>query len=193
MVASQDHSFVDRVQQARQALGVSLSVLVWGPGRQAPHEWYEKRLSIVRAVRDANPRYEVLTSEDIFNEDPPENRYNFKLEDAQLELIHAKQAHLIIALIVGPPQKQGGVYRELDIISQYRELRDKTWIFVPSQRPYLKRFQSGALRNFRESHVVPCTPSVLSQCESIRKACVDKANEEFNQLMLDQLHASIRR
>ena len=112
-------------------MGVNLRVLVWGPGRKALSEWYEKRVNVAQAIKDSDPHFEVLTSEELFDEDPAEDRYN--IEAAQLELLHAWEAHLIIALVIGPPDKQGGVYRELDVISQYRALRDKTWIFLPAK------------------------------------------------------------
>ncbi len=166
-------------------------MLVWGPGRNARSDWYDKRLRIVEALKEIDQRFAVTTSEDIFDEDPPEDRDN--LEAAQLELLHAKVADLIIALVIGSPKTQGGVYRELDIISQYRDLRDRTWIFLPTRPAFFKQFQSGSLLNFRKDHLIRYTKDVFEQCDNIRKTCTDKAKEEHHQLLLDQLQAFVRR
>ena len=163
---------------------------MWGPGRRALPHWYEKRLEIVKALREADTRYEVLTSEEIFDQDPSDDRHN--LEAAQLELLQAREAHMIIALVVGQPNTQGGVYRELDLISQYRDLREKTWIFLPAQRSYERNFQAGSLTNFRASHLIAYLWPELRECQSIRKVCIEKAGEEYGQLLLDNLQATIR-
>ena len=137
----------------------------------------------------ANPNYDVKTSEDIFDGEPPEVRHD--LETAKAELLHANTAHVIIALIMGSPRQQGGVYRELDVISAHRELREKTWIFYPAERRFERQFAAGALRNFRDDHRIPCTKKMIRECESIRKMCIDKADMEYYQLRLDHMHASM--
>jgi hypothetical protein len=162
---------------------------VWGPGRQAREEWYQKRLSIVQAINEANPLYDVRTSETLFEDEPPESRYD--IETAKKELFHANEANLIIALIVGSSRQQGGIYRELDTISHSRKLREKTWIFHPAKARFLRQFQSGALRSFRDDHKVAYTDEMFRTCHSIRRACVDKANEEHRQLLLDHLNTTI--
>ena len=180
-------SFVDRVRRSRDQLAVPVRILVWGPGRTAPKHWYEKRMKVVGALKSASPNFLVTTSEDIFDQDPPDDS-----EAGQLELLHAKEAHLILALVLGPPHKQGGVYRELDLISWDLSLRDKTWIFLPRQKSYEKRFQGGALQNFRESHLIAYPWKIIKDCDRIRRFCIEKAEEEFRQLRLEQLHAMVR-
>ena len=185
----QGDSLVERVKLLKQELAVGLKILVWGPGRRALSHWYDKRIAIVDELRGESARFEVLTSEDIFDQETPDE--HILLEAGKLELLHASEAHLIFALIIGHPHEQGGVYRELDLISTFRSLREKTWIFLPDQKSYLRDFTSGSLRNFRQSHLIALPWDVIKDCHQIRQICKDKAQEEIHQMTLDRLHVVV--
>jgi len=143
-------SFKDRLAPLYEQLQVDLKILVWGPGERARPRWWEKRSDLVTTLRGGNPGDEVWTSEELFAQlgQPP-------VEFGHFEIYHAREADLILALVLGSPSRQGGVYRELEIIADEYALREKTHIFLPrgsGSRAYLERFQAGSLRAFRDDH-----------------------------------------
>jgi len=141
-------SYRDLLAPVYDRLKVDLKVLIWGPGETANSRWWEKRADLITTLREANPGDEVATSEELFIQhgNPP-------VEYGHFEIYHARAADLILALVLASPSRQGGVYRELEIISSEYALREKTHIFLPlGARAYLERFQSGALSAYREDH-----------------------------------------
>jgi len=183
----------DKVRRAQNALGAKVYVLVWGPGRQTKEQhWYEKRLRVVAHLKGLNSNYEIWTSEDILAEidrnTPPDAE---KIEAGSRELVHAREADLIVALVLGPPEKQPGIYRELQLVSVKRELRDKTYIFLPDQPSYRRQFTSGVVKNFRDDHIFPLPWAVLKDCEQVRSRCGFLAEQELRQKLLDTMYSSI--
>ena len=174
-------SLPDKVRRAHSELGAKVYILIWGPGIQTKQiHWYEKRLTIIKHVKSLNKNYEVWTSEDIFREEDMANPVESEwIETGSRELVHAVQADLIIALVLGPPERQPGIYRELQLISHKRELRDRTYIFLPDQPSYLRRFTSGVIRNFRDDHVFPLPWKVLKDCDQVRSRCGFLAEQEL--------------
>jgi hypothetical protein len=181
-------SLAERVREAEKRLNANLTLLIWGPGRKSKkRHWYEKRLRVIEFLRAQDQRYTVATSEEVFDELDE----NIDVESGKRELLHADLADLIFVLVLGPPKKQPGVYRELDLISDRRKLRDKTWIFLPENLEHRERFSAGSLKNFRRSHIVSLPWKVIEECQEIRRVCREKAEEEIQQKLLDSLHAAV--
>jgi len=177
-------SIAERVRRSEARLETTLDILVWGPGKTALDHWYQKRLTVVDFLKNADQRFKSTTSEEIFESLGPRG----DIEWGPRELLHVQEADLIFVLILGPPEKQGGVYRELDLISRYRKFRDKTWIFLPDQSSYRKKFTAGSLSAFRESHLIPYPWEVLKECNEVRRVCREKAEEEIRQKAFDKLY-----
>ena len=96
-----------------------------GPGETNKQKWFDKRTAVIKALNDAsNGQDTIVTSEDLFGEKPPA-----PLDYGHVELIHAEKADIIIALVLASPSRQGGVYRELEIIAPHRRLRKKYGYF----------------------------------------------------------------
>ena len=178
-------SLDNEIQQILSQLWVNLCVLVWGPGETSKRLWFQKREEVIKALKDAsNGQDEVLTSEDLFLRHPsPPIEYGYA------ELAHAEIADVIIALVVASPSRQGGVYREFEIIAQHPNLRDKVWIFLPAQKAYLSRFQSGMLSAYREHQKISLRWGSLQTCERLREICISKVDEERRIRMLDRMVA----
>ena len=160
---------------------VRLKILVWGPGESANPKWWDKRANLIQVLREANPDDDVKTSEELFKElgEPP-------IEYGHFEIHHAETADLILALVLGSPKYQGGVYRELEIIADSETLRNKTYIFLPSgkgAKAYLQRFQSGSLRAFRETQKYSYDWSTLATCKMVTATSLSLVDEERNQRM----------
>lgn len=188
MTNQENDPFLLAVRELNRQIRTAVNVLVWGPGKTALEHWYKKRLSIVDALRKANnDGFVVHTSEDIFDREPANEQE--RLEFGRLEQLHATAADLIFVLILAPPNDQPGVYRELDLIADERRLRDKTWIFIPDQLSYKKRFSSGSLKSFRESHIIKFPWPIIQECEHVRAFCIDKANEEYRQKLFDAVNS----
>ncbi len=182
-----------RVLRAQNQLGAKVYVLVWGPGKQVKEQhWYEKRLKVIDHIRRLNNNYEVWTSEDILDGVGISGGGDLeKLEAGSREVVHALEADLIVALVLGPPEKQPGIYRELQLVSIKRELREKTYIFLPDQPSYRRHFTSGVIKNFREDHILALPWEVLKNCEQVRSRCAYLAEEELKQKLLDQMYSTL--
>lgn len=183
----------EKVRRAQSELGAKVYVLVWGPGRRAKQQhWYQKRLKVIDHLKVLNKNYEVWTSEDIFLEvGMAEGNSLEELEAGSRELVHAREADLIVALVLGPPEKQPGIYRELQLVSMKRELREKTYIFLPDQPSYRRNFTSGVVKNFREDHIFALPWEVLKDCNQVRSRCAFLAQEELKQKLLDQMYSTL--
>jgi hypothetical protein len=183
----------DKVRRAQDALGAKVYVLVWGPGKYTKEQhWYEKRLRVVDHLKGLNKNYEIWTSEDILSETdqtPLTDAEN--IEAGSREIVHASEADLIVALVLGPPDKQPGIYRELQLVSIKRELRNKTYIFLPDQPSYRRQFTSGVVKNFRDDHIFPLPWAVLKDCEQVRSRCGFLAEQELRQKLLDTMYSYI--
>jgi hypothetical protein len=178
-------TYVNDVQLAINSLRVNLTVLVWGPGETNKQKWFDKRTAVIKALNDAsNGQDTIVTSEDLFGGKPPA-----PLDYGHVELIHAEKADIIIALVLASPSRQGGVYRELEIIAPHRRLREKVWIFLPDSRGYLNRFSAGMLRAYRDDHKISCSWNMIQTCKRIRDISISKVNEERKQRMYDKLNA----
>ena len=184
-MSTNDASYADATQDILGSLEVSLRILVWGPGETSKPQWFEKRTEVIKALRDTLPdRDTVVTSEELFRQSPPPN-----IECGTAELAHANSADLIIALILGNPQQQGGIYRELQLIAPYRSLRDKVWIFMPDAKNFVDSFPAGMLDAFRGDHKIPLPWKLLKTCKRLRDICISKAKEERKQRMYDKMAA----
>jgi hypothetical protein len=172
-------SFADALAPAYQQYEVRLKVLIWGPGERANLKWWEKRAQLVWVLRKAYPDDEIVTSEELFRElgDAP-------IETGRFEIHHAEKADLILALVLGSPKRQGGVYRELEIIADRYELRGKTHIFLPrNSKTYINRFQAGSLQLYRDSHKYLYSWSALNTCNKVTATSISIINEERKQRM----------
>lgn len=181
-------SYRDLLAPVYEQLKVDLRVLVWGPGETSNSRWWEKRADLITTLREANPGDEVASSEELFRQqgEPP-------VEYGHFEIYHAKAADIILALVLASPSRQGGVYRELEIIAGEYDLREKTHIFLPlGARAYLERFQSGALRAYREDHKHFYPWSVLTTCEKVTAASIGLVSEERKQRMYRKMESARR-
>lgn len=181
-----------KVMRAQSELDAKVYVLVWGPGQKTKQQhWYQKRVKVIDHLKGINKNYEVWTSEDIFLQVGLTERKNLDiLEYGSRELVHASEADLIVALVLGPPEKQPGIYRELQIVSGNRKLREKTYIFLPDQPSYRRHFTSGVINNFREDHIFALPWKVLEDCHQVRSHCAFLAEEELKQKLLDTMNSS---
>jgi hypothetical protein len=187
-----EETLPEKVRRAQSELGSKVYILVWGPGRNAKtQDWYSKRLNVIDHLKASNPNYDVWTSEDIFETPAIEAGKAEEVEAGSREIIHAREADLIVALVLGPPEKQPGIYRELQLVSLKRTLREKTYIFLPDQPSYLRRFTSGVIKNFREDHIFPLPWEVIKDCNQIRSRCAFLAGQELKQKLLDRMFGSL--
>jgi len=186
-------TLTEKVRRAQSEIGAKVYVLVWGPGIQTKQRhWYEKRLNIIGHLRELNKNYEVWTSEDILLEVGATGAKNLEeLEAGSRELVHAREADLIVALVLGSPEKQPGIYRELQLVSVKRDLRDKTYIFLPDQPSYRRHFTSGVVKNFREDHIFALPWEVLKDCYQVRSRCGFLAEQELKQKLLDTMYSTL--
>ncbi len=185
--ASGGSSYADDIQEFLGSLWVDLRVLVWGPGKTNNQEWFDKRGEVIKALVSASDgRDTVVTSEELFEQmgEPP-------IETGAAELVHALKADVIIALVMASPSRQGGVYRELQMIAPHPKLRDKTWIFMPEAKHYTTHFQAGMLAWYREEHKIALPWDALKVCERLRDMCIDKVADERRQRMLNTLNAQM--
>lgn len=181
-------NYLDRIQKRLDSLWVDLAVLVWGPGETAKPEWFEKRAKVVDALKTASRgRDQVYTSEEIFRA-----LNHPALEPGRLEIIHAEEADVIIALVMASPDRQGGVYRELEIVAPYEELRRKVWIFLPEEKKWLERFAAGSLAQYPEHQKISLAWSAFETCEHLRANCISKVEEARKIRMYDKLGARRR-
>jgi hypothetical protein len=165
-----------------------IRVLVWGPGETSRKAWFEKRAEVVRELKDAlSSEDEVYTSEEIF-----ERQDSAPIEAGYAELAHVAEADLVIALVLASPSRQGGVYRELEILVPYEWLRRKVLIFLPSNKSYLKRFQAGMLDMYRDDQKISMSWSVLKECQKLRKLCVARVMEERKRRRYEVFSARLR-
>ncbi len=177
---------VDRIGDLYSDLDVSLRVLVWGPGKTNRSELYEKRTMLIAHLeQSSNGRDAIYTSEDMFREQPPPKG----IDVGSAEIRHARWADVIIALVLAPPDEQGGVYRELQIIATERELRERVWIFMPRHRDWERLFSAGSLAAYREDHKIRVEWPDLLECVDLRAMSLDKVEEERRQQMYDRLNA----
>lgn len=183
---SADNSSLDSdVQQILSELRVNLRVLVCGPGVTSKAAWFDKRAEVVKALNDSSQGKDtVFTSEELFARLPPT-----PIEYGYAELAHAEESDIIIALVMASPSRQGGVYRELEIIAQHPRLRNKVWIFLPDNKTYLRRFQAGMLDAYRAHQKICLSWNTLRTCERLREMCVSKVEEERKVRMLDRMLA----
>ncbi len=186
-------TFPDKVRRAHVDVGARVYVLVWGPGiRTKQQHWYKKRLKVISHLKGLNKNYDVWTSEDISTEVRASGEKNIKkIEAGSAELIDASEADIIIALVLGPPESQPGIYRELQLISAKRKLRDKTYIFLPDQPSYRRRFTGSVINNFREDHIFPLPWKVLKDCDQVRSRCSFLAEQELQQKLLEMMYSVV--
>ncbi|MGD0854719.1 MAG: hypothetical protein ABSA18_02820 [Dehalococcoidia bacterium] len=184
-------TFPEKVKRAQIQVGAKVHILVWGPGKQTkePH-WYEKRKKVIEHIQGLNPNYDVWTSEDIIEDVGSSGTGDLaKIDAGSTEYLHAISADIIVALVLGHPDKQPGIYRELQLVSHKRELRDKTYIFIPDQQSYRKHFTSGVVNNFRDDHIFALPWVVIKHCEQIRSRCEFLAEQELKQKLLDVMNS----
>lgn len=181
-------SWADESDELLADLWVSLRVLVLGPGETSNLKWFEKRISVINALRDAsNDKDEVTTCEELFrNQQPP------PIEHGYAELAHFEKADVVIALVMASPSRQGSVYRELEIMAPYAHLRRKVRIFMPTQKTYLERFQAGVLNLYGEEQKFKLSWSILQHCQQLRELCINSVKVERNQRMYDTFFARVR-
>ncbi len=185
---SKKSSWPQDIDNALSELWVPLRILVWGPGETNEQEWFDKRTKVIKALRDnSSDRDEVFSSEDLFKK-----HSQSPLETGYVELIHANGADLIIALVMASPDRQGGVYRELEIISQHRHLRHKVRIFLPHEKKWLQRFQAGMLEAYSEEQKIPVEWSNLKTCKYLRSLCVSQVEDVRKHRMFDRLIARLK-
>jgi hypothetical protein len=185
---SEYRGFAESVAPYYRQYDTRLNVLVWGPGETAKRTWWEKRANLVETLRMENPGDDVDTSEDLFRQlgDPP-------IEYGRFEVHHAETADIILALVLASPRTQGGVYRELEIIADRYELREKTYIFLPRDvKTYQARFQVGALRAYRDNHKFYYPWSVLTTCDKVTATALNLVGDERNQRMYRVMESSSR-
>lgn len=182
-MSKDDKSFLSTIK-ILDSLEPNLNILVWGPGETSNPAWLSKRTEVIKALRDASGGKDtVVTSEELFKANPP------PIEPGFAELTHAHQADIIIALVLATPRRQGGVYRELQLIAPYRALREKVWIFIPDVKTYVGSFHTGMLAAYREDHKVPLSWSLIKTCLRLREICINRVNEERKQRTYDRLEA----
>ena len=146
------------------SLWVPLRVLVWGPGLTSRAQWLEKRELVVAALREAAPRDEVRTSEDII-----ESTGDAGLDPGYVELVHAQHADVIIVLALASPDRQGGVYRELEILAPHEDLRPKVTVFLPNEKKWTNAFAAGALNRYEMSQKIHLDWDDFNACVRTRE------------------------
>ncbi|GEM_PF-6754982 len=169
-------------------LWVDLRVLVLGPGETGNEEWLTKRTNLIDALkelsREKEEKDEVRTCEELFR-----LQSSTSIELGYAELTHVDTADLVIALVLASPTRQGGVYRELEIIAPFPNYRKKVIIVLPKQKSYLQRFQSGALEVYKEEQKIAMDWSTLKECNRLRQICKGKVEEERKQRMFNKYMA----
>ena len=177
---------LDGIRQLYESLWVSLKILVWGPGETGNKQWFEVRKNVVDTLKaNSNQQDEVYTSEDIFRVvGEPIIEYGYA------EIVHAQWADVIIALVMASTTRQGGVYRELELIAPHEELRDKAWIFMIKNKTYLARFQAGALDRYMEHQKNPMSGADLKG-QRLIEACVARVEDVRKQRMYKRYDARL--
>lgn len=181
-------SWADDSYELLADLRVGLRVLVLGPGETNRKKLFQKRQTVIQALQDASKGDDdVCTCEDLFRQQPQP-----PIELGYAELAHIDQADVVIALVLASPSRQGGVYRELEIIAPYPDYRQKVVIFLPTQKSYLNRFQAGSLQLYREEQKIGLSWQDLMECQQLRQICINRVEEERRQRMYNRFFARIR-
>jgi hypothetical protein len=175
------------IQAFYDGLYEPLRVLVWGPGEGGNPEWFEKRKHVIEALKAQSPDDEVRTSEELLRE-----THNPPLESGYLEMVHAHEADVIIAIVLGPPDKQGGVYRELEIIAQHENLLSKVFIFLPAAKRWIERFHAGMLDRYLSEQKVQLSWPDIQECQKMRAISISRVEEQRKKRMYRKLDARIR-
>ncbi|MBI4338803.1 MAG: hypothetical protein HY680_02480 [Chloroflexi bacterium] len=175
------------INSALDSLKERVRVLVWGPGETSQKEWWEKRRLLVEALTENNQQDEVYTSEDIIRETGTRG-----LEAGDVELVHAQTADIVIALVLATPDRQGGVYRELQVLAPYEELRDKVVIFLPDVEKYVATFHTGMLQRYSEAQKLRLDWGDFNTCHKVRTVSVAKVEEVRNRRAYQKLDAYLR-
>lgn len=163
---------------------IGIKVLIWGPGEGTTH--YPKRAEIKKHLISRNAGDEVATSEDLFRE----IEHPTQIDQVQLELLHAKVAHVIFGLVTSDPN-QTGIYMEVQNLLAYESLVDKTWLILPDikdwkkfgtfiQQPMLKSFPDYRMKYFRIK--------VLEECTEVRSFCAEMVDAQRSRLMRKRIH-----
>lgn len=172
-------------------LWVDLRVLILGPGETGNQEWFGKRINLVEALKELSQekeeKDEVRTCEELFR-----LQHGIPIELGYAELTHVDTADLVIALVLGSPNRQGGVYRELEIIAPFPNYRKKVIIVIPNQKSYLQRFQSGVLAVYKEEQKIAMDWNTLRECSLLRQICKGRVEEERKQRMFNKFIARMR-
>ena len=166
------------------SLWVPLRVLVWGPGLTSRAQWIEKRQLVVEALKQATPADEVRTSEEII-----QATGDAGLDPGYVELVHAQHADVIIALALASPDRQGGVYRELEILAPHEDLRSKVTVFLPNERKWANAFAAGALARYEMSQKIHLDWEEFNACERTRELSIARVEEVRRQRMYRKLDA----
>jgi hypothetical protein len=168
-----------------ELLSVPLRVLIWGPGITSNKAWFEKRKEVVEALKAASGgKDEIFMSEELFKDTK-----TVTVDSGYVELVHAQKADVIIALVMASPDRQGGVYRELEICAPHPDIRNKVWIFMPDVKKWLNCFQAGMFSAYRDHQKIPLRWKDLKACENLRNMCRSKVEEERRIRMMDRLMA----
>lgn len=180
-------SWADDSYELLADLRVGLRVLVLGPGETNRERLFQKRQTVIQALKDASKGDDdVRTCEDLFSQQPRP-----PIELGYAELAHVDQADVVIAIILASPSRQGGVFRELEIIAPYPDYRKKVVIFLPTQKSYLDRFQAGSLQLYREEQKISLSWTNLMECQQLRQLCINRVEEERKQRMYNKFFARI--
>ncbi len=144
-------------------------ILCWGPGKNAPQEFYDKRIELRDDLMSSNPNNKAITSEEIKQID----RRFTALTDIEAEELQASEADLILALLVSY-KELSGVYTELLLYRNVPGFYNKTIVLLPKlsgKETKKLGFSANVFDDFNKKNVIEYTQDEFAKCEKMRRFC----------------------